>query len=265
MDTVTAILIERSREARSVRPMVIVSMVAHVSVVLAMALGPKAWPQDRTPRTVMTISLGGAPGPANGGNNPIGGRAIQKAVTEEPARPEPLRAPAARTPEMTVPVPTPKTTKPAKEAKEPPPTVKDAPRDARGHTLSTGPQERFGSTVAETGGFGFGSGISTGGGGTASGMLDVGTFCCPDYLNTMIRLISQNWNSRQGVVGMAVLKFTILRDGRLSDVTVEQSSGFAALDLAAQRALLMTRQIPALPSAFPDSSLTVHLRFQYQR
>ena len=41
--------------------------------------------------------------------------------------------------------------------------------------------------------------------------------------------------------------------------------GYSALDLTAQRAIYTTRQLPPLPVAFPDATLTVHLNFQYQR
>lgn len=242
--------------------MVAVSFAMHVSVVLLFLLAPGTWGHDdKPPATLMTISLGGAPGPAAGGVNPMGGRAIQRAVPEPPSRPEPLRPPAARTPEMAMPAPD---SKPARTVKEPPPAVKEAPRDARGQTLSTGEQEQFGSTVADTGGVGFGTGISTGGGGMG-GYLDVGDFCCPDYLSLMTRLVTRAWNQRQGVEGLVTLKFTIQRDGRLTQIEVERTSGYAALDLSAQRALLSVRQLPPLPPAFTGSSLTVHLNFKYQR
>jgi hypothetical protein len=48
-------------------------------------------------------------------------------------------------------------------------------------------------------------------------------------------------------------------------VVVERPSGFIALDMAAQRALLLTRQVPALPQGFSNPDLTIHLRFDYQR
>jgi TonB family protein len=80
-----------------------------------------------------------------------------------------------------------------------------------------------------------------------------------------LRLIQQNWNAKQEVPGEVQVRFTILRDGVITSVEVEQSSRYAGLDLAAQRALLLTRRLPDLPSAFGDDHLTVHLRFQYQR
>ena len=44
---------------------------------------------------------------------------------------------------------------------------------------------------------------------------------------------------------------------------VERPSGFLALDLAAERALLITR-LPELPAQFPNPTLTVHVTFDYQ-
>jgi TonB family protein len=118
--------------------------------------------------------------------------------------------------------------------------------------------------VAETGAKGVGFGLTTGGGGVG-GQLEVGDFCCPEYLTTMLQLIQRNWNSQQQVAGTAVVKFTVQRDGRLTDVQVTKPSGYFALDQTAQRALLMTRQLPPLPSQFTESQLTVHLIFQYER
>ena len=61
------------------------------------------------------------------------------------------------------------------------------------------------------------------------------------------------------------MKFTIQRDGTLTDVAVEQSSGNRALDLAASARCCLTRQLPPLPAAYPNPTLTVHLTFEYQR
>jgi TonB family protein len=55
----------------------------------------------------------------------------------------------------------------------------------------------------------------------------------------------------------------IRRDGRIADTVVEQSSGGEALDSAAERAVALTRELPPLPGAYPDTTLTIHLRFEY--
>ncbi|HOC17381.1 MAG TPA: TonB family protein [Vicinamibacterales bacterium] len=265
MDSVTAIVLERAREPRSMRPMVAASIALHVLALALLMVRPDPFSSENedAARSLMTISLGNGGGPDAGGANTLGARPVQRAA----AQPEPLRAPqapAARTPEMVLPS---RVVKPRPGAKPAPerPAVRNAPEEAAGRTPTTGPEERFGSAMAETGGYEFGSGLTSGGGGGTGGYLDVGNFCCPDYLITMRRLIQSNWNARQGVEGSVVVKFVIQRDGRLTDVEVEERTGLPALDLTAERAIVMTRQLPPLPAPFPDRSLTVHLRFNYRR
>jgi len=259
MEAVTELLVHRTRGAAGLNRMVAVSLGVHAIVAIAIVLTPSGPVEDRNPRTVMTISLGGAPGPRNGGMTPMGGRPIQAPPAEAPTR-APVTAPAPKAPQMTVPEP---------KAKPVPKTPVQNPWDAK-ETRSTTPVRAPalptpGSTVAETGARGVGFGLTTGGGGTG-GYLDVGNFCCPEYLNTMLQLIQRNWNGQQQVAGQTIMKFSIQRDGRLADVQVEQSSGYQALDLTAQRALLVTRQLPPLPAQYTDSDhLTVHLVFRYQR
>ena len=77
-------------------------------------------------------------------------------------------------------------------------------------------------------------------------------------------LIQRNWQSKHGVAGATTMRFTIARGGAIEQVQVELPSGFYALDLAAQRALLLTR-LPELPAQFPNPTLTVHMRFEYSR
>lgn len=252
------VLLSRRHEGDGIGRMFTLSVGAHLALVAALALLPSAWGSaDDDEMVVMTISLGGAPGAQSGGMTPMGGRPVQQVRPAEPDRPEPVRAPAAETPDMTVPTETPRRTP------SPPPVTRSVP-EARGQTPTQGAEARPGSAIAETGARGTGFGLSTGGGGTG-GYLDVANFCCPEYLGTMLQLLQRNWDSRQEVGGEAMVKFTIQRDGRLTDVILERSSGFAALDLSAQRTLLLTRQLPPLPSAFDQDHLTVHLNFQYQR
>jgi TonB family protein len=62
------------------------------------------------------------------------------------------------------------------------------------------------------------------------------------------------------------VKFTIRRDGSLAALPqVEKSSSQAFLDMESQRAITKVRQFPPLPREFTESTLTVHLIFEYQR
>jgi protein TonB len=262
---VTDVLRDRTRDPRSSQEMMAISASAilHAGLFTVLLLAPDLLIPGRTSseRTVMTITLGGgAGGPDNGGMTSIGGRPVQALTPPDPPkRPEPVRPPAAKTPEMTLPAP-----RAAKPRSAPSAPVKDAPPDARGRTPTRGSETSPGSAVAETGARGLGFGLSTGGAGSGS-RLDVADFCCPDYIVLMIERIRANWNSNTEASGETMVKFTIQRDGTISDVILEKSSGYTALDLNARRALLMTKQLPALPAAFPNPTLPVHLNFQYIR
>jgi TonB family protein len=253
-DTIDHLLTARSREPEGLRKMVAWSVGAHIGIVLFFGYMPANWRGhvDAEPRTVMTISLGGAPGPRAGGMTPMGGRTVQAPPPPKPVRTE--TPPAAKPPEMALPSPN----------VRPRPRPERAPRDATSKTLSTGPEPQEGSTRTETGTRGQGFGLTTGGGGGTGVQLDVGNFCCPEYLEQMMALIQRNWQSKHGVAGTTTMKFTITRGGAIEQVQVELPSGFYALDLAAQRALLLTR-LPELPTQFTNPTLTVHMRFEYSR
>jgi outer membrane biosynthesis protein TonB len=216
---------------------------------------PASWrgAVDEGPRTVMTISLGGAPGPRNGGLTTMGGRTVQ-APPPEPVKKAVETPPAPKTPEMAL---------PTRNARVVKPQPREAPKDATARTAATGePQE--GSTRVNTGARGQGFGLTSGGGGGTGVTVDTANFCCPEFLSQMVTLIQRNWQSNQGVAGKIVMKFTITRAGTIENVQVEQPSGFLAHELAAQRALLLTR-LPELPLQYPNSTLGVHMIFEYQR
>lgn len=256
MDAVTPIIVERAQARGGLWSRMGVSALVHAVVLPAIALWMVAAPaEDTMPREVMQISLGGAPGPRAGGMTPMAGRTVQAAP--EAAKPTPPAPPPPKAPEMALP-------RNEKRATPPRETPKQAPDDARGRVVQKAPEASQGDAVADTGAKGVGFGLTTGGGGTG-GYLDVANFCCPEYLGTMIQLIQRNWNSRQQVQGETLMKYVIQRDGRLTNIEVERSSGYFALDQTAQRALLLTRQLPPLPPQFTEPTLTVHLIFRYER
>jgi TonB family protein len=252
--SVTDIIIARAQITERMDAMIPWSIAAHIALFAFMIFMPASWrgAVDEGPRTVMTISLGGAAGPRNGGLTTMGGRTVQAPPPEPVKKVE--TPPAAKTPEMAM---------PTKNARQVKPQTQEAPKDATARTPSTGqPQE--GSTRVDTGAKGQGFGLTSGGGAGTSVQLDVGNFCCPEYLSQMVTLIQRNWQSNQGIAGSVIMKFTITRAGTIESVQVERSSGFLAHELTAQRALLLTR-LPELPIQFPNPSLTIHMTFEYQR
>ncbi len=257
METVTSVVLERARPTQGLEPMIGFSVVLHAAALALIVMRPAMLglrPAQETPKTVVTISF---TNPQNGGmTTPIGDPSLQ--TTDPATKSEPLRPPAPKPPEMIMPSPSLKT-----------------PPLARANTITTdqatartpmhGGQDQAGRTTAPTGAWGIPFGVPVGGGETTGWYLGVRNFCCPDYITTMLQLIQQNWSSKQGVAGENMVKFTILRDGRITDVELEKPSGYYALDMTSQRTLLMLRRLPPLPSAFSEDHLTVHLRFQYQR
>jgi TonB family protein len=244
MTEVTDVIVARQHqpEQEPFRTMLVWSFAVHLGMLTFVLLGPFDWglANNEAPRTVMTISLAGAPGPRAGGMTPMGGRDV----------PEPIPAPP-----KPAPPPPPKPREEARPVRRPtPPAPKPAPEE----------EPRPGVTRTETGARGQGFGLTTGGAGGSGVQLDVTNFCCPEYIEQMVTLIQRNWQQNQGVRGSTLMKFTINRSGSIQGVMVERPSGFLALDLAAERALLTTR-LPELPVRFPNPTLTVHITFEYQR
>lgn len=255
-DAVTGVIAARDVSGERWAPVVGFSIALHALLVAAVLLVPMGNQADDAPRTVMTISLGGTAGPRTGGMTPMGGKEVQTVRQPEERRAE--APPASKPPEMTLPAKS-QTVRPKREV----PTR--APQEAAGRRLSSGEEVQQGSARAETGARGQGFGLTGGGGSGTGAYLDVGDFCCPEYLETVMQVIQRNWVAKQGLNGQTLMKFTVLRSGQLTAVQVERPSGFAALDMAAQRALLVTARVPPLPAAFANPDLTIHLRFDYQR
>jgi periplasmic protein TonB len=255
-ETVTDIIVARSRQSEGLQTMVLWSAAGHV-VLMAVLLFTGGTAIEDSKEPVMTISLGGAPGPKTGGLTQAGARAVQEQAPPD-APPKPALTPPAPTP--------PKLTLPTEQAKpRPQPKPTTAPPEANARKTNTGAQPTDGNARAETPVIrGQGFGLSSAGGVGGPVQLDVANFCCPDYLAQLVTVIQRTWDQNQGVVGSTTVKFTIARDGTIQAAQVEGPSGFIALDSAALRAVQISRLAP-LPAAFQNPTLTVHMRFDYQR
>jgi outer membrane biosynthesis protein TonB len=260
MDAVTEILLDRSRETDKVTRMVGLSLAAHAVLIGAFAFLPGRWSTaPQTNERVMNISLAGAPGPIQG-HNPISPKPVQEAVPDT-VKPKNDAPPALPKPEMVEPI---KAVRPEPKTPARPESKKEVVQ-LHGSKPTQGAEVKAGSSKVDTqGATPFGGGLATGGAGVPGAYTDYADFCCPEYLATMTRLIYANWQQRQGQDGSNVMAFTIRRDGAITNPVVEQGAN-QFLNLASQRALAITKQLPPLPAAFPPDHLTVHLVFQYKR
>jgi protein TonB len=262
-ESVSEILVDRAREADGLSRMVLVSLAAHAMLIVALVVTPAKWRVASIPPKVtpMVITLSGGTGPDTGGMTPIAGRPVQVEAPPE-TKPSPVAPPAPKVPEMVEPT--------AKPAPKTPPKLVNKPIDkSTARKPNSGPEIKAGDAKADTGGAAipFG-GLTRPSGGGATGTAaytDYADFCCPTYLNQMLDMIKRNWNQNQGASGNVQMKFTIRRDGTITDVQVEKPSGNSLLDLESQRAVLKTHTVPALPQEFTNDTLTMHVVFGYHR
>jgi TonB family protein len=94
-------------------------------------------------------------------------------------------------------------------------------------------------------------------------VVDVRGFPYAGYLAELHRQVSERWEGR-GLQGpQPVITFEVARDGRVSNVTVKESSGDPSYDRTAMRAIAEAAPFPRLPDAFPGAVLRVNLGFRF--
>jgi TonB family protein len=257
-EAVSEVLASRTQEADGLSRMVLYSLGAHLLLVTIVALVPSNWigTQSEPESTPMTISLNGSPGQDTGGQTQMAARRVQE-VGELP-RERFVTPPAAKTPEMVMPAPA---AKPA-----PKPAVKSPAERSPSRKPSVGEEVSSGASNVDTRGakvpFG---GLSSNSGDGVSAQVGLDNFCCPDYLKVMIQAIRRNWDQEQGAAGKVVVKYTIRRDGAITQVEVLTPSNNFLLDQESKRAVLKTAQLPPLPAEYPHANLPIQLTFEYQR
>jgi TonB family protein len=89
------------------------------------------------------------------------------------------------------------------------------------------------------------------------------------YASSMVSRIRVNWIAnmpqllKTGMKGVVTIRFTIHRTGRISDVTILNSSGAPPYDFAAKKAIELSSPLNALPADFPNDSERVTCVFYY--
>jgi TonB family protein len=85
------------------------------------------------------------------------------------------------------------------------------------------------------------------------------------YLQQMLERIAENWQdpfSGKTVIAKAVVMFTIERNGTITEVKLERSSGDALFDESCLRSVIVTGKLPPLPDEFTAPRLKIHLEFE---
>jgi TonB family protein len=89
------------------------------------------------------------------------------------------------------------------------------------------------------------------------------------YAQAMVSKIRVNWYAnmpqiiRTGMKGVVTIRFTIQRDGRITDITVLKTSGVPPYDFAARKAIELSSPLNPLPKDFPNPDERVTAMFYY--
>lgn len=252
------VILARSAPPKGANRALTISLLAHAIVIALVLFVPREWlSAHQSTAKIMTITLSGTVGPKSTGINPVGGQPVQQ-VAPEPKRPEPEHLASQKSDAMVIP-----DKKPPKKDDNRKPVDTVLPPLPAPRPPTIGKQITQGSSVASTGATGMTNGLSFGGG--VGGEQTLGLppdFCCMPWAQQMVESISLYWNRNQPVKGSPVIKYTVHRDGTITDVAVEQSSGNKYLDDDAQATLKRAR-IPPLPPEYKQQTLTVSLKFLY--
>jgi TonB family protein len=85
------------------------------------------------------------------------------------------------------------------------------------------------------------------------------------YLTAVQRKVYEQWTQplSRAQLQKVVIVFEIARNGEVARARVEKTSGDAAYDLAALRAVAAANPLPPLPAEFRGSVIRVHFGFEY--
>ena len=260
-EAVSDIIAERSQGAEGISRMVVLSLLVHAAFLTVIALKPDFWSgRHQAEAEPMMISLGGAEGPEAGGFNPLSARPVQEvAAPDTRPRAEPQPAPEAAGDDG------------AGTGREDNAETFEANREAGGENVFEETNDRSRSEER----------IRRGG----DGIDSAGAVWRPEHERRRDRrcarrraelLLSglpghgraadqaQLGDRTRAASGKNTVKFVVQRDGRVTDIEVEESAG-QLLDIASRRALVVTNAVAPLPREFAGDKLTIHLVFEYTR
>jgi len=100
--------------------------------------------------------------------------------------------------------------------------------------------------------------------------LDTKEFPYGWYLTGITNKIENRWSTLEveilsGEIKKVIIKFKILRNGRIERAEIEKSSGFTPFDNSALRAVLSSAPLPPLPKDFGEDHLVIHFGFEYKK
>ena len=256
---------------RAFKRTLLISAFLHVGLIILIAASPSF---SRSPQKGLVQYVNFMGGGGSGGG-PGGATVVAKTEPLPPPKKQTLRdltVPAKIEPEakstMRHPVDKPKTDKKAADKKT---AITKSEPAAPGP--STAPAGASGAQGGSGSGFGLRIGTGGGGGGTGSGAGDpfgVAGFPFQFYLQMISDKITANWFQSlvdPGVGGLLQTQvyFRIYKNGQISDIRIDVSSGVETFDLSARRAIQTSAPFAALPNEYDGQYLGITLVFEHAK
>lgn len=185
----------------------------------------------------------------------------------------PQQAPSVSQPQMTAGNPTPQSSSAAKNIDSDRLVYRESAKAAAASGVDWNSAIREVGKVASLGGDGLDLGQIAGGekGFAEQGPLSFETqwYDWGPYAQSMVSRIRVNWYAnmpqiiRTGLKGNVTIRFTIQRDGRITDIIILKSSTVPPYDFAARKAIELSSPLQPLPKDFPNPSERVTATFFY--
>jgi len=264
---------------------VVISVFLHAGLLILIAASP-SFTRSQPKGLVQYVNFIGGGGSGGTGGGPAGGGGSVAAKAEPlpaPAKPAlrdltvPSKIKAEPKSSVTHPVDKPKTAKKTTEKKAAitkPATAAPAAADAvnaatAGATSGSGFGLRFGTGAGGSGG-GTGGGVGPGTGSGAGDPFGVAGFPFQFYLQMISDKITANWFQSlvdPGVGGLLQTQvyFRIYRNGTISDVKIDVSSGVESFDLSTKRAIQSAAPFATLPNEYAGQYLGITLVFEHAK
>jgi len=258
---------------------VFISVFLHAGLIILIAASPSF---SRSPQRglVQYVNFMGGAGGTGGGTAGGGGTAVPKTeplpAPKKPALRD-LTVPSKLKPEvqssMTHPVAKPKTAKKASEKKaaisKPEPAAPNMAEAVNPPSSTAQSGSGYGLRIG-TGGGGPGGGTGSGSGTGAGDPFGVAGFPFQFYLQMLSDKITANWFQAlvdPGVGGLLQTQvyFRIYKNGQISDIKIDVSSGVEAFDLSARRAIQTAAPFAPLPNEYDGQYLGITLVFEHAK
>lgn len=265
------------RDDASFKKAIILSLTFHLSLFLLILLSPY-FPKSSSKTIIHYVNVisfpqgggGGLPGGGGEKENFVETAIPERETLKDLTTPQELKQETSSL--LKHPVEKPKKERPAKKKKkaviqkQEKTSKSRAPAAKESKIMSKGAGSGSGLRI----GFGSGKGEGPGTQSFYSSQIGLSNFPFTYYLQIIIDKVSSNWFTslvEPGIRGRfeATVYFKIYKNGKISDLKIEESSGIKSLDLSSLRAIQTSAPFPPLPKEYGEEYLGIHLIFEHSK